>query len=127
MRLADLVLTEMRADGGIMSAYSLARLLSAKRRRRIAPNSVYRVLNELIEQSLVRRVESRNGFIALSSDSGAIIAICSTCGCVAWLDCGTVQGRLRQIAASAGFKPARQVIELVGSCDRCTRQAGLAA
>jgi Fur family transcriptional regulator, zinc uptake regulator len=122
MPLRDLVLSEMRAQGGVVSAYALAGLLSAKRRQRIAPNSVYRVLNDLIARDCVRRIEYLNGFIATPEVGGSIIAICNRCGNIFWLDDSAVNSQLRYVAESKGFKVARLVIEVIGSCQQCARQ-----
>lgn len=123
MPLRDLVLTEMRAQGGVVSAYALAGLLSAKRRRRIAPNSIYRVLNDLIAHDCVRRVEYCNGFIASPAGVGSMVAICNRCDRIFWLDDSTVNAQLRHVAESKGFKVARLVIEVIGSCETCSRQS----
>jgi Fur family transcriptional regulator, zinc uptake regulator len=122
MPLRDLVLSEMRAQGGVVSAYALAGLLSAKRRQRIAPNSIYRVLNELIARDCVRRIEYLNGFIATPEVGGSMIAICDRCGSIFWLDDPAVNTQLHYVAELKGFKVARLVIEVIGSCQQCARQ-----
>jgi Fur family transcriptional regulator, zinc uptake regulator len=125
MPLRDLVLSEIRAQGGVVSAYALAGLLSAERRRRIAPNSVYRVLNDLIARDCVRRVEYLNGFIASPEVGGSMIAICNHCDRIFWLDDEAVNAQLRHVAESKGFKVTRLVIEVIGSCETCSQQSEL--
>ena len=125
MSLRDLVLAEMRAHGGVVSAYALADVLSARRQRRVAANSVYRVLNHLIERDCVRRVEHRNGFIVVPDCGGTTIAICNSCDRILWLDCAAANAKLRHVADSLGFKVSRLVIELNGACATCSRQAAL--
>lgn len=125
MSLRDLVLAEMRAQGGVVSAYALADVLSAKRQRRVAANSVYRVLNHLIERDCVRRVEHRNGFIVVPDRGGTTIAICNRCDRILWLDCAAANAKLRHVADSLGFKVSRLVIELNGACATCSRPAEL--
>lgn len=122
MPLRDLVLSEMRAHAGAVSAYALTGLLSAKRQRHIAPNSVYRVLNELIAEDCVRRIEYCNGFIAVPEVGGSMIASCNRCGDIFWLDDAAVNTQLRRVAESRGFKVTQLVIEVIGSCETCTRQ-----
>ena len=122
MPLRDLVLSEMRAQGGVVSAYALAGLLSAKRRRRIAPNSIYRVLNDLIAHDCIRRVEYLNGFIAVPEVGGSMIAICNRCDSIYWLNGAAVNAQLRHVAESMGFKANRLVIEVIGSCRDCFHQ-----
>ena len=125
MALRDLVLTEMRAQGGVVSAYALARLLSAERRRRIAPNSIYRVLNDLIAHDCVHRVEVRNGFIAAPEGGSSTIAICNGCDSIFWFNGAAVYAQLRHVAESKGFKATRLVVEVIGSCETCSRQSQL--
>ena len=125
MPLRDLVLSEMRAQGGVVSAYALAGLLSAKRRRRIAPNSIYRVLNDLIAHDCVRRVEYLNGFIAVPEVGGSMIAICNRCDSIFWLDDPAVNTQLRHVAESMCFKANRLIIEVIGSCETCSWQSQL--
>ena len=125
MALRDLVLSETRAQGGVVSAYALAGLLSAKQQRRIAPNSVYRVLNDLIARDCVRRVEVRNGFIAAPEGGGSAIAICNRCDSIFWFTGAAVNAQLRHVAESRGFKATRLVVELIGSCETCSRQSQL--
>ena len=66
--------TDMRAQifgavaeiGKPASAYEIADIVSQKRGRRVAPNSVYRILDLFVANNLVRRVESANAFVANS-------------------------------------------------------------
>src|SRR3546814_10405150 len=48
------------------SAYEIADIASQKRGKRVAPNSVYRILDLFVANNLVRRVESANAFVANS-------------------------------------------------------------
>lgn len=125
MPLRDLVLSEMRAQGGVVSAYALAGLLSAKQRRRIAPNSIYRVLNDLIVRDCIRRVEYLNGFIAAPEVGGSMIAICNRCDSIFWLDDWAVNTQLRHVAETRGFKAKRLIIEVIGTCETCSWQSQL--
>src|SRR3546814_16246862 len=62
--------TDMRAEifdavaaiGKPASAYEIADIVSQKRGKRVAPNSVYRILDLFVANNLVRRVESANAF-----------------------------------------------------------------
>src|SRR3546814_6727006 len=48
------------------SAYEIADIVSRTRGKRVAPNSVYRILDLFVANNLVRRVESANAFVANS-------------------------------------------------------------
>src|SRR3546814_2177145 len=66
--------TEMRSDVFAAlaererpaSAYDLAESVSALRGKRVAPNSVYRILDLFVRTNLARRVESANAYLANS-------------------------------------------------------------
>ncbi len=66
--------TEMRADvfaalsarGKPTSAYDIAEGVSALRGKRVAANSVYRILDLFVRTNLARRVESANAYVANS-------------------------------------------------------------
>lgn len=104
------------------SAYDIADLVSARRGKRVAPNSVYRILDLFVANNLVRRVESANAFIANSHPGcvhDCIFLICDTCGQTTHIDNDRVTGGVREAAMASGFAPARPVIEVRGTCADC--------
>src|SRR3546814_5748095 len=63
--------------------YEIADIVSQKRGKRVAPNSVYRILDLFVANNLVRRVESANAFVANSHPGclhDCIFLICDSCG-----------------------------------------------
>ncbi len=122
--------TDMRADifeaiaqhGQPTSAYDIADQVSRKRGKRVAPNSVYRILDLFVATNLVRRVESANAFIANSHPGclhDCIFLICDTCGQTTHIDDDSVANSVRAAAIASGFAPARPVIEVRGTCQDC--------
>lgn len=122
--------TEMRAAifdaishaGKPSSAYDIAEAVSAERGKRVAPNTVYRILDLFVETDLVRRVESTNAFIANEHPGclhDCIFLICDSCGQTTHIDDDVVAGGVRAAAEKRGFAPARPVIEVHGRCDDC--------
>lgn len=122
--------TPMRADifsaiaqqGQPTSAYDIADTVSRSRGKRVAPNTVYRILDLFVANNLVRRVESANAFIANSHPGclhDCIFLICDHCGQTTHLDNEDVAGTVRAAASAAGFAPARPVIEVHGTCAEC--------
>jgi Fur family transcriptional regulator, zinc uptake regulator len=110
-----------------LGAYELLDRLSADGKK-IAPTTVYRTLDFLVEHGLVHRLPSRNGFIACSNDHArgevVVFLLCEHCGEVAESDAAHLGGELARLASSAGFAPRAQVVELEGVCAKCHAEAG---
>ena len=122
--------TEMRADvfaalagsDKPASAYDLAEAVSAQRGKRVAPNSVYRILDLFVRTNLARRVESANAYLANSHPGcrhDCIFLICETCGQATHIDDDRLTGSLKDAARDAGFADVRPVVELRGLCADC--------
>ena len=122
--------TDMRADvfaalaeqDRPASAYDIAENVGARRGKRVAANSVYRILDLFVRTNLARRVESANAYIANSHPGcrhDCIFLICDSCGSATHLDDDRLTGALRDAARSAGFAEVRPVVELRGVCSRC--------
>lgn len=127
--------TEMRADvfsalserDRPASAYDLAESVSALRGKRVAPNSVYRILDLFVRTNLARRVESANAYVANSHPGcqhDCIFLICDSCGRAAHIDDDRLTGALVAAARQAGFADVRPVVELRGTCAECSQGAG---
>jgi Fur family zinc uptake transcriptional regulator len=104
------------------SAYDLAESVSAIRGKRVAPNSVYRILDLFVRTNLARRVESANAYIANSHPGcrhDCIFLICDACGTVTHIDDDRMTGALVAAARGAGFADVRPVVELRGTCAAC--------
>jgi len=123
--------TEMRADvfGALAecerpaSAYDLAESVSSLRGKRVAPNSVYRILDLFVRTNLARRVESANAYVANSHPGcrhDCIFLICDSCGSAVHIDDDRLTGALIGAAREAGFADVRPVVELRGLCERCS-------
>ena len=105
------------------SAYDIADKVSQAQGRRVAPNSVYRILDLFVGANLARRVESANAYVANDHPGclhDCIFLICDTCGQTTHLDDDAVAGRVRAAAKETGFAPDRPVIEVRGKCADCT-------
>lgn len=123
--------TDMRADvfaalaerDRPASAYDLAESVSGLRGKRVAPNSVYRILDLFVRTNLARRVESANAYIANSHPGcqhDCIFLICDSCGQAVHIDDDKLTGALVDAARSAGFAQVRPVVELRGICAQCS-------
>jgi Fur family zinc uptake transcriptional regulator len=104
------------------SAYDIAESLSKSQDRRVAANSVYRILDLFVSANLARRVESANAYVANRHPDclhDCIFLICDTCGQTVHIDDDSLSGGIREAAASAGFAAKRPVIEVRGTCEEC--------
>jgi Fur family transcriptional regulator, zinc uptake regulator len=104
------------------SAYDIAEAVSNKQGRRVAANSVYRILDLFVGANLARRVESANAYVANAHPDclhDCIFLICDNCGQAVHIDDDSLSGGVRKAAASAGFSASRPVIEVRGTCGDC--------
>jgi Fur family zinc uptake transcriptional regulator len=104
------------------SAYDIADKVSQSQGRRVAANSVYRILDLFVGSNLARRVESANAYVANDHPDclhDCIFLICDTCGNTTHLDDDKLSGGVRAAATQAGFAPDRPVIEVRGTCHDC--------
>jgi Fur family zinc uptake transcriptional regulator len=104
------------------SAYDIAEKVSQNEGRRVAANSVYRILDLFVGANLARRVESANAYVANDHPDclhDCIFLICDTCGQTVHIDDDSLSGGVRKAAKSAGFTAPRPVIEVRGTCGDC--------
>lgn len=104
------------------SAYDIADTVSKARGKRVAPNSVYRILDLFVSNNIAMRVESANAYIANSHPGcrhDCIFLICDECGQVTHIDDDRLTGHLREAARDAGFADVRPVVEIRGRCQAC--------
>jgi Fur family zinc uptake transcriptional regulator len=105
------------------SAYDIADNLSAKRGKRVAPNSVYRILDLFVTNNLALRVESSNAYLANSHPGcthDCIFLVCDECGEATHVDNDDISTKVRGIAKAENFAARRPIIEIRGTCSSCT-------
>lgn len=104
------------------SAYDIAEAVSKVQGRRVAANTVYRILDLFVGANLARRVESANAYVANAHPDclhDCIFLVCDSCGTTVHLDDDVITRSVRQTAEAAGFAPQRPVIEVRGKCAEC--------
>jgi len=107
------------------SAYDIAEAVSKTEGRRVAANSVYRILDLFVGANLARRVESSNAYVANAHPDclhDCIFLVCDTCGQTTHLDNDGITSGVRSAAEAAGFSPVRPVIEVRGKCADCEHE-----
>lgn len=105
------------------SAYDIAEEISRLRQRRVAANSVYRILDLFVARNLALRIESSNAYVANPHPGcvhDCIFLICNTCEKTEHVDNDLVARGVRKTAAGGRFSPQRTIIEVRGTCDGCS-------
>ena len=105
------------------SAYDVTEAVSASLGRRIAANSVYRILDLFVGSNVAMRVESRNAYMANAHPDclhDCIFLVCDDCGKTTHLDDDGISRQLRARASATGFVPVRPVMEVRGHCGDCS-------
>lgn len=116
------VLAILRAARRPLGAYEI---LESMREgpRALAPPTVYRALDFLLEQGLVHKLESLHAFIGCTHPDHphcSQFLICADCGRVTELEDEAVARSLTSAASESGFRPRRPVVELIGTCADCS-------
>lgn len=104
------------------SAYDIAEAVSKAQQRRVAANSVYRILDLFVAANLAMRVESANAYVANTHPGclhDCIFLICDACGQITHIDDDRLTGSVRDAAIGAGFTPVRPIVEVRGTCGEC--------
>jgi Fur family transcriptional regulator, zinc uptake regulator len=120
------VLETLYATHRPLGAYDIIEVLAGRDGRRLAPITIYRALDFLLEQGLAHRLASRNAFIACPHDHAAddLVAflICEACGGVDEMTSPGVADAVADLLATERFDPQRQVLEISGRCAHCRGQ-----
>ncbi len=113
------------ADAGQpLGAYAIIQRLSESRNRIIAPPTVYRTLDFLVENGFVVKIESRQAYVACDHighdhDHHGIVFSCQRCGRTFEIDSQAIEGEIAAIAGRLAFKSERKMIEVNGTCSVC--------
>jgi Fur family zinc uptake transcriptional regulator len=127
--LRERVFRQVATSHKPVSAYDLIESL-AKDGKRLAPISVYRILDVLQGAGLVHRLESRNAFFACMTDHESapqiVTLICEDCQRVTELDTPAAFQAVDEASSTARFHPRSIIIEVSGVCAECREAAGSA-
>lgn len=105
------------------SAYDIADIVSKSQGRRIAANSIYRILDIFVSANLAHRVESANAYIVNAHPEcrhDCIFLVCDQCNRVIHIDNDKISTSLHEIVTKNNFKVERSVIEIRGQCADCS-------
>ncbi len=93
--------------------------------RALAPPTVYRALDFLLEQGLVHKLESLHAFVGCNHPEhphSSQFLICDACGAVTEIENEAISRSLGCAAHETGFRPLRPVVEVIGTCAGCARK-----
>ena len=120
--MREAVFAELARHERPVSAYDMADALSASRGKRVAPNSIYRILDLFVANNLALRVESANAFLANSHpgcEHDCIFLVCDECGEATHLDDDAIARSIRKLAGESAFEARRPIVEVRGVCAGC--------
>lgn len=88
-----------------------------------SPPTVYRLLDRLLTEGRIHRLESLNAFVQCSHphhDRMAVFTICDSCGCVSEIQDEGLIKRIVQTAKRQGFDTDQALLEMRGKCQDCS-------
>jgi Fur family zinc uptake transcriptional regulator len=127
IRFTDLrrkVYEEIAATRASIGAYEVLDRL-AKKGTRLAPISVYRALDALLEAGVVHRLESKNAYFACSRlhqprmGRRPMFMSCEVCGNVYETDGEEIFETIDKTVRAAKFEPRVRFVEVSGTCHDC--------
>ena len=127
IRFTDLrrkVFEEIASTTASVGAYEVLDRL-AKKGTRLAPISVYRALDALLEAGVVHRLESKNAYFACRrlhqprTGRRPMFLSCEVCGTVFETDGEDIFKSIDVTSRSAKFEPRVKFVEVTGTCQDC--------
>ena len=105
-----------------LGAYAIIEALSKREGKPIAPPTVYRALDFLIDKGFLHRIESRNVFAPCAHFDHAhrgVLLSCEACGRSVEIEDEGVGAAIDRAAQTQGFAPKGLMIEVAGLCADC--------
>jgi Fur family zinc uptake transcriptional regulator len=128
--LREAVLRTLLSSHRALGAYDIIDKLH-ERGRRLAPISVYRVIEVLLDAGLVHRLESRNAFFACLAEHddtrSLLVLVCEDCARVAEAEAPEAWTAIKSLTQMNGFQVNDTVLEIRGICADCRDTAGTGA
>lgn len=116
------VLDEVSASHKAIGAYEILERIAAKGQR-LAPISVYRALDALVEAGVVHKLESKNAFFACQTKHAThrpyLVLVCNGCGRVAEVPAPEVWTAIDTVVRSVDFAFEGLLVEVSGRCGPC--------
>ena len=114
--------------GQPLGAYTIIQKLAEVQKRIVAPPTVYRTLDFLVDNGFVVKIESRQVYapcdhIDHAHDHHGIVFSCTKCGSAIEVDSAAIDGEVAALAERLRFKVERKVQEVDGVCAACQTTA----
>lgn len=128
LRFTDLreqVFKEIASIRGSIGAYDILEKL-AEKGTRLAPISVYRSLDALLDVGVIHRLESKNAFFACrrhehGKKGRPIFLSCEKCGKIQEVPAPEIFTTINERASGAGFRATIKFVEVAGVCSDCDK------
>jgi Fur family transcriptional regulator, zinc uptake regulator len=105
-----------------LGAYDLLDMLANASERRVAPPTVYRALEFLLDVGLIHRINSLNAYIGCPSPSTehpSYFLICTECKTASECDNSRLSQYIESLGKEEGFTIQQQWLEVLGLCNDC--------
>lgn len=107
-----------------LGAYTIIQKLSEMQNRIVAPPTVYRTLDFLVDNGFVVKIESRQAYVACDHighdhDHHGIVFSCIKCGRTVEVESAAIDRDVAAMAARLDFEVLRKVFEVAGTCAEC--------
>jgi Fur family zinc uptake transcriptional regulator len=105
-----------------VGAYDLLEQLALRTQKRVAPPTVYRALEFLVEMGLVHRIASLNAYLACNASDNhgeAVFFICRNCRNALEINSDAITAAIADTAKKARFAAEKQTVEVLGTCPQC--------
>lgn len=109
-----------------LGAYQLMDRLAEASTRRVAPPTVYRALDFLLEQGLIHRINGLNAYVGCPSPEHRHpnhFLLCRACGVAVELESQALTQTIQQNTKDAGFSLEHHSLEVTGLCPDCRSSA----
>jgi Fur family transcriptional regulator, zinc uptake regulator len=124
--LREAVLRVLTGSHRALGAYEIIDHMTTQGKR-LAPISVYRIIDVLLEAGLVHRLESKNAFFACLSrhdeNASMIVLLCDSCHRVAEAEAPEAWGAIKSLTRETGFTISATVLEVQGQCQDCRKHS----
>src|SRR5262245_40268924 len=104
--LRESVLRVLTGSHKALGAYDIIERMSEEGRR-LAPISVYRIIDVLLEAGVVHRLESKNAYFAClsrhSENASMVVLLCDSCHRVAEAEAPEAWGAINSLTQGTGF------------------------
>ncbi len=127
-QLREQVFRSIAASHKAVGAYDIIEIV-AQNGKRIAPISMYRILDALSEIGLIHRLESQNSYFACHSGHNVdandcrsqVFIICKTCNTVIEIEAPEIGTAVKKAAISSEFQLHQALLEIIGLCKHCSK------